>query len=170
MQPNEAEAFKGLIGETEWSQVRGIDSLRSLTMYSRSAQDGRDILGVVDVNTHSRRRRPVATPATRSSGSRRTSAIVGASRLTAFGVVLVVGVAALGGVSAGVVITFGPYSKSLHSPSSSTITDSSSGLLSWAIWAAVWPILQLVELVQCKFHSLEHPQGLTATQTGVRSF
>lgn len=107
---NEASAIRGFAAEMEYVDVKEVDALSSLVIYSRSVKDFKAITDVVDIVIRSRRRRAAAsTPGARANGTRRTPATSEATKLTALGVAFVIGVAALGGVFAGVVISFGPY-------------------------------------------------------------
>lgn len=149
---NEALAIQEFVGGTEYIDVREVDELDSLVMYSQSARAFKNVAGAVDIDMHPRRRRAAACiPVSRAAGARRAAATSAATKLTTLGVVLVIGVAVLGGVSAGVVISFGPYREQVSKQRAQCIDwNSSAGLMIVTIWALMWPILQLKTLVQCE--------------------
>lgn len=113
MQTNEALAIRGLIGETGYADIRELDASKTLVIFGRSAQEFIDVMDIVEENMHPRRRRSTSSIGSkRGSGVRQSFPTAGATKLTALGVLLVIGVAALGGVCAGVVISYGPSRKS----------------------------------------------------------
>ncbi|KAJ3527655.1 hypothetical protein NMY22_g9709 [Coprinellus aureogranulatus] len=135
MHPNEATAVQGFAGEAEKVDVQELDSLRSLVMYSGSKVAFDDILREVDVSVRPRpgppSRRPQAAASTANKRAGRTFSSSGSVRMTALGVALVIGVAVLGGVMAGVVVSFGP-----------------SRLLNATISAILCPVMRLLTLLQ----------------------
>jgi hypothetical protein len=144
--PNEAATIRGLAGEAEYMDVREVDALRSLVVYSPSTEGFGNTIEAVDIALRSRRR----TAASRTGATRRLSATSAASRLTTLGAVLVICVAALGGVSASVVMSFGPYCEYSLSCHMGHTNRLATGVLTTTIWAIGWPILRLKGVVQCK--------------------
>jgi hypothetical protein len=107
--------FQSLAGDVAHVEIEEVDTTHSLVLYSRDKDTFDAIYAGIDAALRARRRRQ--TPAPRGGGRvaklkrvpRRRSYNPG-ERLTTFGVILVVGVAALGGMFAGVIIYYGPFS------------------------------------------------------------
>ncbi|TEB18194.1 hypothetical protein FA13DRAFT_1720309 [Coprinellus micaceus] len=135
----EALDFQRLAGDVAHAEIEEVDTTHSLVLYSRDKDTFDAIYAGIDAALRARRRRQ--TPAPRGGGrvamsnrAHRRRPFNSGEGLTTFGVILVIGVAALGGIFAGVVIYYGPFN-----------------CVSVAVWLVIWPFMLLKALVQCGF-------------------
>ncbi|TEB25757.1 hypothetical protein FA13DRAFT_1796258 [Coprinellus micaceus] len=135
----EALDFQRLAGDVAHVEIEEIDVTHSLVLYSRDKGIFNTMYAGIETALRARRRRQVPTPkgggrvATSNRIHHQPSSNSGEG-LTTFGVILVLSVAALGGIFAGTVIYYGPFY-----------------CVSVAVWLVVWPFILLKALVQYGF-------------------
>lgn len=166
--PNEARAIQSLSGRAAgYTRVRPIDPLRRLVIHSRTQTNITNIDAILNLTgNHPALRRAQRTesegPDLAPAPETRPVAVVGVT-LSRSMLVLVIGVAMLGGIFAGTVISIGPMRTSLLT---CLILPGMLTHLVGIVFAIIRPFAQLSELIRRT--SSSHSQSLPKLRTTIQ--